>query len=73
MNDYYYYCYEDFRMDVKGKVLLQLFNKSNIRNETKIFLELIFFLYWNSFICQRTSIRRQRSRDVEAEAEAGSG
>jgi len=26
-------------MDVEGKVLLQLFNKSNLRNGTKIFLE----------------------------------
>jgi len=26
-------------MDVKGKVLLQLFNKSKLRNETKLFLE----------------------------------
>jgi len=31
--------YEDFGMDVKGKVLLQLFNKTKLRNETKTFLE----------------------------------
>jgi len=30
-------------MDVKGKVLLQLFNKSNLRNGTKTFLEPKFF------------------------------
>jgi len=32
-------------MDVKGKVLLQLFNKSKLRNETKTFLELKFSLF----------------------------
>jgi len=32
-----------FGMDVKGKVLLQLFNKSKLRNGTKTFLEPIFF------------------------------
>jgi len=32
-------------MDVKGKVLLQLFNKSKLRNGTKAFLEPNFFLY----------------------------
>jgi len=30
-------------MDVKGKVLLQLLNKNKLRNETKMFLEPIFF------------------------------
>jgi len=29
-------------MDVKGKVLLQLFYKSKLRNGTKTFLETIF-------------------------------
>jgi len=30
-------------MDVKGKVLLQLFNKSKLRNGIKTFLKPIFF------------------------------
>jgi len=30
-------------MDVKGKVLLQLFNKSKLRNGTKTYLEQNFF------------------------------
>jgi len=30
-------------MDVKGEVLLQLFNKSKLRNGTKTFLEVQFF------------------------------
>jgi len=30
-------------MDVKGEVLLQLFNKSKLRNRTKTFLEPNFF------------------------------
>jgi len=30
-------------MDVKGEVLLLLFNKSKLRNETKTFLETKFF------------------------------
>jgi len=30
-------------MDVKGKVLLQLFNKSKLRNGTKTYLEQKFF------------------------------
>jgi len=30
-------------MDVKGKVFLQLFNKSKLRNKTNTFLELKFF------------------------------
>jgi len=30
-------------MDVRGKVLLQLFSKSKLRNGTKTFLEPIFF------------------------------
>jgi len=30
-------------MDIKGKVLLQLFNKSYLRNGTKTFLEPKFF------------------------------
>jgi len=32
-------------MDVKGKILLQLFNKSKLRNGTKTFLELNFSLF----------------------------
>jgi len=32
-------------MDVKGKVLLQLFNKSKLKNATKTFLEPKFFLF----------------------------
>jgi len=32
-------------MDVKGKVLLQLFNKSKLRNGTKTYLEEFFFLF----------------------------
>jgi len=32
-------------MDVKGEVLLQLFNKSKLRNGTKLFLEQKFFLF----------------------------
>jgi len=32
-------------MDVKGKVLLQLFNKSKLKNETKTFLEPKFFFF----------------------------
>jgi len=35
--------YGDFGMDVKGEVLLKLFNKSKIRNGTKTFLEPNFF------------------------------
>jgi len=34
---------EDFAMDVKGEVLLQLFNKSKLRNGTKMHLEQKFF------------------------------
>jgi len=30
-------------MDVKGKVLLQLFNKRKLRNKTKTYLEQNFF------------------------------
>jgi len=30
-------------MDVKGEVLLQLFNKSKLRNGTKMFLKIKFF------------------------------
>jgi len=30
-------------MDVKGKVLLQLFNKSKLKNGTKTFLDTKFF------------------------------
>jgi len=30
-------------MDVKGEVLLQLFNKSKLKNGTKTFLELEYF------------------------------
>jgi len=30
-------------MDVEGEVLLQLFNKSKLKNETKMFLEPRFF------------------------------
>jgi len=37
---------EDFGMDVKGKVLLQLFNKSKLRNGTKTVLEpKLFSIY----------------------------
>jgi len=32
-------------MDVKGKVLLELFNKSKLRNGTKTFLEANFSLF----------------------------
>jgi len=32
-------------MDVKGKVLLQLFNKRKLRNGTKTYLEHIFSLF----------------------------
>jgi len=32
-------------MDVKGKILLQLLNKCKLRNGTKTFLELKFFLF----------------------------
>jgi len=34
---------EDFGMDIKGEVLLQLFNKSKLRNGIKTFLERKFF------------------------------
>jgi len=34
-------------MDVKDKVLLQLFNKSNLRNGTKTFLESKFFCIYS--------------------------
>jgi len=34
---------EDFGMDVKGEVFLQVFNKSKLRNGTKTFLEPKFF------------------------------
>jgi len=34
---------KDFGMDVKGEVLLQLFNKSKLREGTKTFLEPKFF------------------------------
>jgi len=36
---------EDFGMDVKGKILLQLFNKNKLRNWTKTFLESNFSLF----------------------------
>jgi len=35
-------------MNVKGEVLLQLFNKSKLRNGTKMFVEPKFFLYLQS-------------------------
>jgi len=35
-------------MDVKGKVLLQLLNKSKLRNGTKTFLEPKFFSYFST-------------------------
>jgi len=36
-------------MDVKGKVLLQLFNKRKLRNGTKTFLRAKIFLYlWSN-------------------------
>jgi len=34
-------------MDVKGKVLLQLFNKSKLRNGTKTFLDPKLFSVYN--------------------------
>jgi len=34
---------EDFGMDVKGTVLLQLFNKSKLRNGTTTYLKQSFF------------------------------
>jgi len=34
---------EDFGMDVKGEVLLQLFNKRKLKNGTKTYLEQKFF------------------------------
>jgi len=34
---------EDFGMDDKGKVLLQLFKKRKLRNGTKTYLEQYFF------------------------------
>jgi len=37
--------YEDFGMDVKGKILLQLFNKKKLRNGIKTYLEQIFSLF----------------------------
>jgi len=36
-----------FGMDTKGKVLLQLFNKSKLRNGAKMFLEPTFFAIVN--------------------------
>jgi len=36
-------------MDVKGEVLLQLINKSKLRNGTKTFLEPKFFLFTVKF------------------------
>jgi len=37
-------------MDVKGKVLLQLFNKSKLRNGTKTYLEQIFFSIYSQIL-----------------------
>jgi len=37
-------------MDVKGKVLLQLFNKSNLRNGIKTYLEQIFFSIYSQIL-----------------------
>jgi len=34
-------------MDVKGEVLLQLLNKSKLRNVTKTYLEQIFFFIYS--------------------------
>jgi len=34
---------EDYGMDVKGKVLLQIFNKRKLRNGTKTYLKQFFF------------------------------
>jgi len=39
------YSYEDFGMNVKGKVLLQLFNKRKLRNGTKTYIEQHFSLF----------------------------
>jgi len=36
-------------MDVKGEVLLQLFNQSKLKNGTKTFLEPIFSLFVVNF------------------------
>jgi len=33
-------------MDVKGKILLQLFNKRKLRNGTKTYLEQSFFIIY---------------------------
>jgi len=38
---------EDFGMDVKGEVLLQLLNKSKLRNGTKTYLDPKFSLWSN--------------------------
>jgi len=35
---------EDFGMDFRGKVLLELFNKNKLRSGTKTYLEQIFYL-----------------------------
>jgi len=48
-------------MDVKGKVLLQLFNKSNLRNETETFLEPKFSLFIVKFKKLRFSARLRTS------------
>jgi len=37
-------------MDVKGKVLLQLFNKRKLRNATKTYLEQIFFSIYSQIL-----------------------
>jgi len=34
-------------MDVKGEVLLQLFNKNKLRTRTKTFLEPKFFFFYS--------------------------
>jgi len=36
-------------MDVKGKVLLQLFNKSKLRNGTNSLFEHVLEIFWISF------------------------
>jgi len=37
-------------MDVKGKVLLQLFNKTKLRNGTKTHLKQIFFSIYSQIL-----------------------
>jgi len=41
---------EDFGMDIKGKVFLQLLNKSKLRNGTKTFLVPKFFSIYSQIL-----------------------